>query len=80
MLQKEIYNNIYNKKANSIVNEEKEYKGLNLDGLNNIELTIIKKVIDFLYAYNKNEWEKLDKQGKHDIVMKIIKDLDKYLS
>lgn len=63
-----------------IVNEEKEYKGLNLDGLNNIESTIIKKVIDFLYAYNKNEWEKLDKQGKHDIVMKIIKELDKYLS
>lgn len=33
MLQKEIYNNLFNKKANSIVNEENEYKGLNIEGL-----------------------------------------------
>ena len=75
MLQKEIYNNLFNKKANSIVNEENEYKGLNIEGLDGKQLRIVRKIVDMLNDYNKKEWEKLDKQGKHDMVMKVVKDL-----
>lgn len=79
MLQKEIYNNLFNKKTNSIVNEEKEYKGLNLDGLNEIETIIVKQAVDLYCKYYKKKWESLDKQGKHDVVKNMIKDIEKYL-
>lgn len=75
MLQKFINQNLYNKKANNIVNEEKEYKGLNIEGLDEKQLRIVRKVVDMLIDYNKKEWEKLDKQGKHDMVMRVVKDL-----
>ena len=57
-----------------VVNEENNYKGLNLDGLKDEkEIKVVKAVADVLIMYNKKEWDSLDAQGKHDIVMKFIK-------